>query len=261
MNDFMNYSCNVTKISTALYIPAGGGKQNHYCNRPYHCLALHMLGNKSYVFSDGKTLNIKSGDIIYLPKYSSYKVFSDLSGDCYAINFDLNEDVAFAPFTIHVKNQKEILENYKHATKVWQLKTTGYVEKCKAELYNIIYTLLNEYNSEYIPSLKYDIIKKGVEYMHHNYLAKNICIEELSSLCNVTPEYFRKIFKNFYGISPKKYIINLKIQHVKELIDSSMYSISEAAFQSGYTDMSHFSREFKKVAGLSPNDYKKAKYR
>ena len=75
-------------------------------------------------------------------------------------------------------------------------------------------------------------------------------------MCGITPEYFRKIFKTYYGVSPIKYINTLKITHAKELLASGMYSVTEAALQSGYTDMSYFSREFKKATEKSPCNYR-----
>ena len=77
-------------------------------------------------------------------------------------------------------------------------------------------------------------------------------------MCNITSEYFRKIFKGFYGVSPVRYINNLKITMAKELLESKMYSVTEAANQAGYTEMAHFSREFKSSTGISPSEYKKS---
>jgi AraC-like DNA-binding protein len=76
-------------------------------------------------------------------------------------------------------------------------------------------------------------------------------------MCGITPEYFRKIFKSFYGSSPLIYINNLKITRAKELFESGMYSVSEVAAHSGYSDISYFSREFKSATGLSPTEYAK----
>lgn len=257
MTEFINHPHNINKIVACVYVAPGSGATIHK-HRPSHGLAFHMSGEKDYHFDDNTVISVKGGDIIYLPKQSSYEVVSKLSGDCFAINFDLDEDITFPPASFHIKNQRDIKLFFSHATKIWNLKTAGYLEKCKSELYDILYNLISEYHSKYIPSKKYEIIKPGVEYIHHNYLTENISIEKLSSLCKVSPEYFRKIFKNFYGISPIKYINNLKIEHAKELIESEMYSVSESAFQSGYIDVSHFSREFKKITGFAPNEYKSA---
>ena len=74
-------------------------------------------------------------------------------------------------------------------------------------------------------------------------------------MCGITPEYFRKLFCGFYGVSPIKYINALKLSRAEELLASQMYSVTEAAEMSGYTDMSHFSREFKKHTGMSPTEF------
>ena len=256
MEDFMNYDFNINKIVLACFVAAGTGNATHK-NRPSHGLAIHKGGDKTYVFSDGRKLNVKENDIIYLPKYSNYIVKSKEFGDCYAINFDIDEDITFEPFVIKVKNFSEITEHFSIANKIWKLKKPGYQLKCKAELYNIIYGLSQEYFSEYFPSKKVEIIKPAADYIHENYSKEPISVESLSKMCNITPEYFRRIFKCFYGISPIKYINNLKITLARELLESNMYSVTEAAIRAGYVDMAHFSREFKSSMGISPSEYKK----
>ena len=257
VEDFMNYDFNITRIVLAIFVTAGTGDAIHK-NRPSHGLAIHKGGEKIYTFTDGKKLTVRENDIIYLPKYSSYAVKSKEYGDCYAINFDIDEDISFEPFVVKVKNFNEIIEHFRVANKIWGIKKTGHILKCKAELYNIIYALRQEYFSEYFPTKKLEIIKPAIDYIHENYSKKCISVEWLSEMCNITPEYFRKIFKSFYGISPIKYINNLKIIQAKELLVSNMYSVTEAANKAGYTDMAHFSREFKKSMGISPSECKKS---
>lgn len=251
MNNFMNYDFNVEKILLACYVGKGMGMRKH-TYRQGHGLALHLSGVKVYEFDDGRKITVGANELTYLPKHSTYEVTSRELGDCYAINFDISEETSFAPFAVKIKNQAFVLDHFKTSKKAWEKKMNGYVSKCKADLYDIIYTMQNEYFSEYLSNDKLDIIKPAIKYIHSVYTKQLISIEELSLMCGITPEYFRKIFKLNYGISPIQYINNLKISHAKELLASGMYSVSEAAFQSGYTDMSHFSREFKKMVGISP---------
>ena len=257
MKEFMNYNFNINKIVVACFVAGGTGDSIHN-NRPSHGLAIHKNGEKIYVFSDGKKLIVKENDIIYLPKHSTYTVKSKIPGDCYAINFDIDEDTIFEPFVVKAKKHNEITEHFRIANKIWELRKTGYIIKCKAELYNIIYAMHKEYFSEYFPKNKLDIIKPAVDYIHENYRKELISVDELSKMCNITPEYLRRIFKSFYGISPIRYINDLKISIARELLESRMYSVTEAAIQAGYTEMSHFSREFKKATGLSPSEYKES---
>jgi AraC-like DNA-binding protein len=51
----------------------------------------------------------------------------------------------------------------------------------------------------------------------------------------------------------------MKLGRAKDLLDSGIYSASEAALLSGYTDLSHFSREFKCHMGMAPRDYQSRK--
>ena len=53
-----------------------------------------------------------------------------------------------------------------------------------------------------------------------------------------------------------KYINDLKLKRAKELLISGLYSVSEAAVQAGFSDLSYFSRFFKENVGVSPNEYK-----
>ena len=62
-------------------------------------------------------------------------------------------------------------------------------------------------------------------------------------------------FEKLYGVTPIKYINALKLSRAKELLSSGMYSVSEAAYHSGFSDVSHFSRFFKEHVGVLPGEY------
>lgn len=251
MKPFTESDFTIEKIVLACYVGKGKGMIHHH-NRPSHGLALHTSGKKKYIFNNGKTLTVSKYDLIYLPKYSTYDVTSLQDGDCYAINFDILQDTVLDPFIYTVRNNISMLDCFKTAKSVWESKKEGYALKCKAELYTIIYMMLQEYSASYIPKDKRNLILPALEYIHEYYTTRPLSISNLSGLCSITPEYFRAIFKNIYNVSPKTYITNLKISRAKELLSSGMYSVTEVAFLSGYTDLSHFSREFKKTTGVSP---------
>ena len=70
--------------------------------------------------------------------------------------------------------------------------------------------------------------------------------------------YFRRIFSKNFGISPIRFINNLKIDRARELLASGLYTISNVAELSGFHDESYFSREFKKHSGKTPKEYANA---
>jgi AraC-like DNA-binding protein len=66
----------------------------------------------------------------------------------------------------------------------------------------------------------------------------------------------RKIFEKKLGVSPKEYMISLRMEYAKQLLSSGEVGVAEAAQMCGYAEPCHFSREFKKRFGISPKNYK-----
>jgi len=257
MKEFMNYDFNIDKIVVALFVTSHNSNSVHQ-NRPNHGLAMFTEGIANYLFSDGKKVKVQKNEIVYLPKNSSYTVTGIEHNLCYAINFEIDDEISFESFMFKPKNAGKFINNFKNAERFWKSKKHGTQMKCKAELYSILSAMQDEYLLNYMSKSKLEIIKPAIDYIHENYTKELISIEMLSDMCNITPEYFRRIFSSFYGISPIKYVNNLKITMAKELLESKMYSVTEAAIKAGYSEMSHFSREFKKSTGISPSEYKRS---
>ena len=254
MKKFMEHEFVIENILLCCFLPKGKGDPVHK-NRASHGLALHVGGEKMYKFDDGKELAVYDGDIIYLPKGSNYTVNTTELGECYAINFDILGEEAFEPFTIHTKNIRDMLLSFEAAERSFRNKKPGYRMRTREKLYRILAQLQREYADEYTESSKKELIASAVTYIHEHYTEGDISIAALSEMCSITPEYFRRIFGNIYGTSPLKYINDLKISHAKELLGSGEYSVGDAATLSGFSDLSYFSREFKRATGISPRRF------
>ena len=252
MKQFMTYDFNIQHIALAIYLGAGVGDRLHH-NRANHGLAFLLEGDKDYVFAGGNTVHLTKNNIIYLPKGSNYEVTDNQSGACFAINFDISEPIDFPPFAFPVKNTSAYLEHFKKSNALWTTKTTGHHMKCKAELYNIISLMQQEFALGYASSKHAGILYPAVTYIHDHYTEDNLSIGHLAGLCNISEPYFRRLFMRNFGVSPLKYINSLKITRAKELIASRVYTIGEVAFLSGYHDEAYFSREFKKAVGVAPS--------
>lgn len=257
LNDFLKEDQVITNIVLALYMPKNFVGIKIHKNRSSHGLALYVSGDRTITFDNGKTFYTKENDIVFLPKHSNYEVSSRNSGEVYCINFQCLEDKVYEPFIMHLNNADEILKSYQTAEKAWRKNKDGYLSLCKAELYKIIYALQSQQSLAYLPKSKQSLIQPAVEYIHKYYTDELISIEKLSGLCNISCDYLRKIFNNVYGCSPIKYVNNLKLKRAKELLASGMYSVSETAYMSGFSDLSHFSRFFKENVGVLPSDYLK----
>ena len=255
MRTFMNHEFDISQILLACYVAPGEGKTVHH-HRAGHGLALMLSAEKIYTFGNGKVVRAGSNEIVYLPKHSDYVVNGPAQGSCYAINFDLAEDVSFPPFAVKARNVSDYLQAFRIAEQVWKTRQHGYAMKCKEQLYHILCQMQKEYHAAYIEKSKWERITPAVQRIHEGYSTEPLTVAELSALCDMTPEYFRRIFRAFYGTSPVKYINDLRLSRAKELIASGFYSITEAAARSGFSDMSYFSRVFKKATGLPPSEWR-----
>ena len=126
----------------------------------------------------------------------------------------------------------------------------------KRAIYDIILGLEKERSMAYMPTEKERIIQPGIERMMSGYTEQGITVSELAGLCGISEVYFRRLFLAKYGVSPKEYIINLRINYAKQLLKSGEFSVSRVAELCGYPEPCHFSREFSRIVGASPSSCK-----
>lgn len=134
----------------------------------------------------------------------------------------------------------------------WEKKETGYRYQCAAILYEILGSCYEQnFKKENAPSK----IQPSVEYILKNYKNEQITMAEIAEKSFMSEVHFRRVFKKSFGITPKKYIIQLKIQNAVGLISTGYYSLAEVAEMSGYKEYKYFAVEFKKHMGVSPSEY------
>ena len=141
---------------------------------------------------------------------------------------------------------------FKEILHVWNKKELGYKYKCSAILCEIFAEC---YTQNYASKSQHSKIHSSVEYLLKNYKKSDLSIKEIADRSFMSEVYFRKLFKEEYGVSPQKYIIDLRIQNAVGLISAGYYSLKEVAYMSGYNDYKYFSAEFKKNMGVSPSEY------
>lgn len=99
------------------------------------------------------------------------------------------------------------------------------------------------------------IIQKARFHMREN-IAEEIDLELMAAENNIGYSYFRKMFKEYTGISPRQYHLDLKIMRAKELLLSTDMNIKQICFELGFQSSHYFSRFFKQKVGMSPSQLK-----
>ena len=243
----------ITDISLAIYVPPNSGKHIHN-NRPYHGLVLNDASSvKDYIFDDGRILHTDQNTLFYLPKGSSYHVKSHQIGGCYAINFD--SAILDKPFSVSFRNTEALFHNFKAACDAWRSKSDYANILAMHTLYDAIYQMQKEVSKPYASGEHRSLLAPAIQEIERSFAEKGISIPSLAALCGVSEVYFRRLFLNTFGVSPKEYIIQKRIEYAKTLLSSEAFSVSEVAALCGYAEPCHFSREFSKRVGTPPSQY------
>ncbi len=97
-----------------------------------------------------------------------------------------------------------------------------------------------------------------IDLVHHStYNSRIRNSDYLVERFNLSYQYLTSVFSKHENITLEKYIILLKVEKVKELLDQGEFTLSEIAFMMGYSSVQYLSSQFKNVVGISVSDYKK----
>lgn len=85
---------------------------------------------------------------------------------------------------------------------------------------------------------------------------QEIRIEEIAESLKISSGYALEVFQKVYGLSPRRYLSQLKLQEAKQLLHQPDLALTRIADMLGYSSLSHFSRQFKRWTGMSPREYR-----
>ncbi len=102
------------------------------------------------------------------------------------------------------------------------------------------------------------VVEQILSYIEEHYSEK-ISLDQIAENMYLSPFYVSRIFKSETGNAPIRYLINIRLEKAKELLEGGYEgSIQELAAAVGYDDAYHFSKLFKKRYGLSPSMVRKS---
>jgi AraC-like DNA-binding protein len=85
---------------------------------------------------------------------------------------------------------------------------------------------------------------------------EQVSIETIAAELGVSYSYFRRVFREKTGMSPKQHLMALRVRRVQDLLVNSEKSIKEIASLHGFSSAFHLSAQFQELLGVSPSDYR-----
>ena len=249
----------ITEINRIIYV----GKDEYperkiqfHSKKLTYCELIYQSSGEATVYFNNQILHPKPNTIRFLPAgpYEKYVVERIKHEDCIDIFFSSNIPLSDCAFVIDAKNEK-LAPLFKKAFLLWVRKDSGFYMECISILYKI---LAEMQKMNYLPPSQFEKIKPAIEYIDKHFLTnENITSKKLETLCGISYSYIKRIFIKKFKVSPKRYIVQLKMNYACDLLYLNQHTVSQIAELCGYSDIYTFSRQFKLEFGVSPSNFVK----
>ncbi|MDF2926774.1 MAG: DNA-binding protein AraC-type [Paenibacillaceae bacterium] len=219
-------------------------------------------------FIDGVEYPIRAGRLL-VAKPGQIRN-SVLPFQCYYIHLEVQEGAVYrclmnAPDYMELA-QKQIYRNLIH-------EIMGYFHSpyeggelwVYAKLLELMYqinqdTLLHQRKTRLAGKVDDRAILQAVSYLDEHFRSSSATLEAAAKAANLSPIYFHKLFSAIIGKTPHAYVLDKKLRYAKELLLTSTLSLTEIAYECGFSSQSYFNYVFKKEVELTPNQFRGKKY-
>lgn len=228
---------------------------------------LYVAAGKGHFFINGKEEIVTAGHmVLYRPKeVQKYVYFGMDKTEVYWVHFT-GSDVKNILKQYHLPSSGNVF--YTGNSSIFHelfRKMISELQMCKPHFEEYLSMLLREIfihiSRQTFENKKYNTfihaeMEESTKFFN-DYYNTDINIENYAISKHMSTCWFIRSFKDYNGVSPMRYILNLRIANAKNLLHTTSYTIAEIANIVGYDNALYFSKLFKKYTGLSPSEYRK----
>lgn len=214
-----------------------------------------------YTSKSGEQFIAPPKSIVCLPKGSEYTCLNaectSTLDDAILVEFNAISDNKFltfsdSPFLIKDVNIPIAHELFNKAIGTFEASIPSPLA-IKSSIYNLLLHICKERVQKY--QKRFQPISTGIELIESSPLS-DISIEEIAKSCNVSPCYFRKLFKEHSGKSPSDYRMELRLNMAKRMLESGESTLEYIAEALNFESTSYFCRIFKKKFRITAGQYR-----
>lgn len=252
MNDYAHIV--VSRIDSISLIIKKRNERTSILNRPCFGLSFCREGELCYSFK-GREYISNSGCAIFLPAGQSYHIFCRTAGSFPLINFSCTSECVPDEFlTLPISN----LELFDHDFSKMS-ETIKSMSDCQYRLLSIFYSIMNRLTKESLSLVNIpEILRPGINYMQSHLNDPALSNTDLAKCCHISEVYFRRLFSEVFGMSPKQYILTKRVERSADLLMDQSLSIAEIASLCGFVTLYNYYRVFRRQMNCTPNEYRKA---
>ena len=237
----------ITDITETFTVFSPKGRFEKINNRKTYGLSFCNEGQITYVHNGTKTISDKNHAVI-LPQGQSYTLYGNKTGIFPVINFTCTELLCDTVISLPMDNSEPFIKDFD------RLHSLSLFGNNRSEIMSIFYHILHRLSSQSSPSR---VIMSAIKYLENNYQNPDLTNTELAEQCNLSEVYFRRVFTKCYNMTPKQFLIDIRINKAKQLLSEGALKINAVAINCGFSNQYHFCRVFKQKTGLTPTEYMK----
>ena len=239
----------ITDIRKPTVVYSTKGSRYEMENRKYFGVCFSMSGQITYTMN-GKRYVSKPDNAIIVPRGCSYCRVTDSEGRFPLINFSCSgldiKEIAVLP----LDNPQDFIQRFR------TLQQMFLGNESRMKIYSGFYELLDSLLSHNEQNL--DRLTFVVKYIEEHIQDPNLSNEELAKCLGISEVYLRKQFQTHYRVTPKQYILDIRIRKAKQLLIDTPFAIAAIAEECGFSSAYHFCRCFKQRTGKTPTQYASA---
>ncbi len=223
---------------------------------------VYMRQGSCDAYIDGICYNLEKGDclIVFPNRIHSYKKGDDDIADVFIVSAEQLSEYTTVfqkklPVTPHLKNVPDSISNIFTAIHDCEGKFQEAIRwgSCTA----LIGMLFQKISFRDLSSRENKSFQRLLDYCNENF-SKNISSRDVADAIGVSYSYVSHLFSDKLFIGFRKYINTLRINEALRLIDQEMGSLTEIAYEVGFSSIRTFNRVFLQSTGFTPSNYKKA---
>ena len=221
--------------------------------RPYHALIFRTRGKAEVVQGDDR-IRLNKNDVTFVPEECEYGINTLSEEEVIVIHFSATLTATRTITNMHASHPESFATLFEKLLLAWQTRPCGFVYRMDALFLSILEQLERQSKEMHTDSLEFRI-QHSVDVIHENIANTSFSIDSLATEAGYCVSYFRRVFREEVGASPKEYLTDLRIRHAIALLESGYYSVEQVAELSGFAYAKHFSTIFKRITGRTPSSY------
>lgn len=222
-------------------------------HRNHDGLVFYLEGEAIYRFED-YALRVMPGTFFFLAKGSRYTIDIQQKSKYICVDFHFTKSPLVRKSCVFQPIPPSVREDFIALLHEWNQNRPRRIPYCLGTIYKLYAQAITAENDQ--DGRKEHLFLQASSYFLKHYPDSNLSVQETAAHVGISEVHLRRIFQEIAHVTPIRYLINIRLEQAKILLQSSNYSVFEIALAVGFSDQYYFSRMFKKITGQSPSAYK-----